>query len=266
MKNGYDQFFKAASGAKANATNRKKPAVPPASFKLSEERLRAKLNVKPAKRKAEIPVLSLIFAMAAVGVSAWLMINPERLETLLDKVEVNFMGLAAAEKAEKSEKASQTQDPKAEKTAAGDAEHSDAKNSKNGTYSEEEISHFAKLNDRKKELDQREKELNELEEELHKQRVEVEGRIQKLEEIRAQIASVLKERVTADEEKVNKLVEFYSNMKPKQAAEILQTINEELAVEVLGRMKKKNAAEVMNLLPATKAQALSEKFAGYKRK
>jgi len=258
MKNGYDQFFKTARNAK-----QQKPAAPTPSFKLSEERLRTKIKVKPARRKTEVPVLSLVFAMAAVGLSAWLMIHPDRLESILDKVEINFMGAASAEK---TEKPSQPQDPKAEKTAAGEPGHSETKNSKAESYSEEEISHFAKLNDRKKELDQREKELNELEEELHKQRVEVEGRIVKLEEIRTQIASVLKERVTADEEKVNKLVEFYSNMKPKQAAEILQTINEELAVEVLGRMKKKNAAEVMNLLPAAKAQTLSEKFAGYKRK
>lgn len=257
MKNGYDQFFKAARSAK-----QQKPSAP-ASFKLNEERLRTKLKVKRVRRETKIPVLSLVFAMAAVGLSAWLMIHPDRLESFLDKVEINFIGAASAEK---SEKPSQPVDPKAEKTAAGEPGHAETKNPKAESYGEEEISHFAKLNDRKKELDQREKELNELEEELHKQRVEVEGRIQKLEEIRTQIASVLKERVTADEEKVNKLVEFYSNMKPKQAAEILQTINEELAVEVLGRMKKKNAAEVMNLIPAAKAQTLSEKFAGYKRK
>lgn len=258
MKNGYDQFFKAARNAK-----QQKPQASSPSFKLSEEKLRSKLNVKRARRKADVPIVSLTFAMAAVGLSAWLMMNPEHLEGLLDKVEINFMGLASAEKAEKP---SQPQASKAEKSAVGEPGTTEAKSAKPESYSEEEISHFAKLNDRKKELDQREKELNELEEELHKQRVEVEGRIQKLEEIRAQIASVLKERVATDEEKVNKLVEFYSNMKPKQAADILMTINEELAVEVLGKMKKKNAAEVMNLLPAAKAQTLSEKFAGYKRK
>lgn len=262
MKSGYDQFFKAARNAKAQA----KPTAPAPqkSFKLSEEKLRSKLNVKPKRkqRKSEVPVFSLMFAMGAVGLSAWLLIEPTRLEAILDKVEVNFMGAASAS----AEKASQPEGAKAEKSAATEPGHLDAKNPKTDSYSEEDISHFAKLNDRKKELDQREKELNELEEELHKQRVEVESRILKLEEMRTQIASILKERVAVDEEKVNKLVEFYSNMKPKQAADIIMTINEELAVEVLGRMKKKNAAEVMNLLPSTKAQALSEKFAGYKRK
>lgn len=263
MKNGYEQFFQAARDAKKQTPAKKTPP-PSQSFKMSEEKLRSKLNVKPRskRRNADVPVFALLFAMGAVGLSAWLMIDPSRIENLLDKVEVNFMGAASAS----AEKESQSEGAKAEKSAAGEPGQTDAKIAKPDSYSEEDINHFAKLNDRKKELDLREKELNELEEELHKQRVEVEGRIQKLEEMRAQIANVLKERVAVDEEKVNKLVEFYSNMKPKQAADILMTINEELAVEVLGRMKKKNAAEVMNLLPSTKAQALSEKFAGYKRK
>ena len=36
-----------------------------------------------------------------------------------------------------------------------------------------------------------------------------------------------------DEQKVTQLVDFYSNMKPAQAANIISKINEELAVQVL---------------------------------
>ena len=54
-------------------------------------------------------------------------------------------------------------------------------------------------------------------------------------------------------------------MKPKQAAEVIGSLNEELAVEVLAKMKKKNAAEIMNLLPPDKARILSEKYTGYRR-
>jgi flagellar motility protein MotE (MotC chaperone) len=58
---------------------------------------------------------------------------------------------------------------------------------------------------------------------------------------------------------------MYSNMKPQQAAKVFETMDEELAVEIIGRMKKKNAAEIMNLIKAEKAQIFSEKFAGYRR-
>ncbi len=60
-------------------------------------------------------------------------------------------------------------------------------------------------------------------------------------------------------------MELYSNMKPKQAADVIGSINEDLAVEVLAKMKKKNAAEIMNLLTPEKARILSEKYTGYRR-
>jgi len=100
---------------------------------------------------------------------------------------------------------------------------------------------------------------------LQRQKVELDKRIVQLEEMRTQIAQVLKERVEVDQEKVNKLVDLYSNMKPKQAADVIGTINEDLAVEVLAKMKKKNAAEIMNLLSPDKARVLSEKYTGYRR-
>jgi flagellar motility protein MotE (MotC chaperone) len=59
---------------------------------------------------------------------------------------------------------------------------------------------------------------------------------------------------------------MYSNMKAPQAAKVFETMDEDLAVEILGRMKKKNAADIMNLLKPEKAQILSEMFAGYKRR
>ncbi len=55
-------------------------------------------------------------------------------------------------------------------------------------------------------------------------------------------------------------------MKPQQAAKVFESMDEDLAIEILGRMKKKPAAEILNLVKSEKAQVLSEKYAGYKRK
>jgi len=89
--------------------------------------------------------------------------------------------------------------------------------------------------------------------------------IAELEKMRTSISTMLEERVKADDQKIDTLVQFYSNMKPPQAAKIFETIDEDLAVQILGRMKKKNAADVLNLMQAEKAQMFTEKFAGYKR-
>jgi len=77
---------------------------------------------------------------------------------------------------------------------------------------------------------------------------------------------MLQERSTQDAAKVETLVQVYSTMKPAQAAKVLESLDEDLAVEIIGRMKKKNAAEVLNLMKPEKAQSFSEKFAGYRKK
>jgi flagellar motility protein MotE (MotC chaperone) len=94
----------------------------------------------------------------------------------------------------------------------------------------------------------------------------LEKRLQELEQTRKVISQVLEEKVQTDDKKVETLVQMYSNMKPQQAAKVFETMDEDLAVEILGRMKKKNAAEIMKLIKAEKAQIFSEKYAGYKRK
>jgi flagellar motility protein MotE (MotC chaperone) len=131
---------------------------------------------------------------------------------------------------------------------------------------DEQIDHLSKLNDRKKELDEREEELNRMEQELQAQKTELDKRMQELEGVRRGISSVLEEKVAVDSKKVDTLVLMYSDMKPPQAAKVFETMDEDLAVEILGRMKKKSAADIMNLLKPDKAQVLTEKFAGYKRK
>ena len=105
-----------------------------------------------------------------------------------------------------------------------------------------------------------------MDQELQAQKSELDKRMKELEDVRRGISSVLEDKVKVDDKKVDTLVLMYSDMKAPQAAKVFETMDEDLAVEILGRMKKKNAADIMNLLKPEKAQVLSEKFAGYKRK
>jgi flagellar motility protein MotE (MotC chaperone) len=108
--------------------------------------------------------------------------------------------------------------------------------------------------------------LNRIENELTAQKEELEKRMKELEKTRSNISSVLEEKVKADDQKIDTLVQMYSTMKPQQAAKVFETLDEDLSVEIISRMKKKNAAEILNLLKPEKAQMFSEKFAGYKKK
>lgn len=257
--NGYDQFFKNARKAANHPFANSK-----VRFKLSEEDIEKQLKLRMGmtgtqkrKKNKSIPWKLMVVSFlgliaAAVGVQ-----NFDKVERYVKRVEISFLGSASAEAPAKPKS-------KTEAPAVAKADAPAAKVKK--TLPEDEIDHLAKLNERKKELDEREEELARVEQELQTQKEELDKRLKDLEEVRRGISSVLEEKVKGDDKKIDTLVQMYSDMKPPAAAKVIETMDEDLAVDILGRMKKKNAADIMSLLKADKAQVLTEKFAGYKRK
>jgi len=278
MKNGYDQFFKNARQAADQSVDQrggprvqKKTAAPAkVNFDLSrdemEQQIRRRMGVKKtAKKKKSFPWKMTGFSLIGFVLAVYGFQNYDQMEKLLKNVEIT-VGTAQAETppapaAKKADaKSTEARDP------ASIPENTEAKAAEASANSNLDLDHLTKLNDRKKELDAREEELNRLEAELQVQKQELDKRMKDLEEMRTKISSILEERVKVDETKVDTLVQMYSNMKATQAAKIFETMDEDLAVEILGRMKKKSAADIMNLLKPEKAQVFSEKYAGYKRR
>ncbi|NJL23746.1 MAG: hypothetical protein HC902_00225 [Calothrix sp. SM1_5_4] len=211
-RDGYQQFFKKAQEVRRGET--------------VEQALRKAVGKKPKRVRAPFPWRVVVGLVASLGLIGFYLAAPEHIERLASIIEVRAIG--GADAAESS--ATKAEKPAAATDSAAADKGPAAKSAVN-----EDLSHFEKLRQRKEELDMREKELTELEEELQKQKVELDKRIRQLEDMRNQIAQILKDRVEVDQEKVTKLVDLYSNMKPKQAAEVIGTINEDLAVEVWPR-------------------------------
>jgi flagellar motility protein MotE (MotC chaperone) len=263
-KNSYDQFFKKAQEVRFKVKPRtERPAASPSADAV-EQRLRQAVRKTKRRERTPFPWKAMAGLTITLVLAAAYLVYPEVFEGLMSKVEIGAFGQAEAADAKPAEK-SPAPAAKAEKPAAGTSAADKDKGPEEKSSVSEELGHYEKLKQRKEELDAREKELSELEEELQRQKVELDKRLQQLEEMRNQIAQTLKDRVEVDQEKVTKLVDLYSNMKPKQAADVIGSINEDLAVEVLAKMKKKNAAEIMNLLSPEKARVLSEKYTGYRR-
>lgn len=281
MKTGYDQFFKKAGQARQNGETRaEQTSRRQLEFQLSEalelqdEKLRRNLPVKSKKKKKstfswKLTGFSLVgFVLALYGFQ-----NYENIEKNLKKIEIGFFGMALAEDAHEEKKtdahaSAAKEGTSAEAGAAASKEVSAIPGEKvaKADAAAAGFDHLEKLNDRKKQLDAREEELNRLEAEIQAQKIDLEKRMEEVKNMRNEISSILDDRVKADEQKVEVLVQVYSNMKPQQAAQVFGTMDEDLAIEILGRMKKKSAADIMNLIKPDKAQILSEKFAGYKRK
>ncbi len=281
MKNGYQQFFKKTlevaerenrQGGKAREgvrTSMKSPSQIRGRKPLAEN-LGGRLQERSQIAKKKTSALTL--GVAAGGLMVTLLgaykidIIEIYIDNFLKKMEFSFIGSAVAEESAggkpNGKEAPKTED--AQVAASGETPGKKNEITKKSP-SDEEIDHFTKLNERKKELDSREEELNRIEKELAKQKIELDKKLEELENTRRQISGTLEERVKGDDKKINSLVEMYSNMKPPQAAKIFESMDEDLATEILGRMKKKPAAEILNLIKPEKAKVLSEKYAGYKR-
>lgn len=220
-------------------------------------------RIQPKKKSKPFPIATILFAGVILCGSTWLYLNIESVETWLSKVEVRLFGSAVA--SEETKQNLPIQPTQREKKSPEQTDGQALENSATRNLTPEELALFNKLEERRVELDKRETDLKKLDEELQQQKLMLEGKMKALEEVRTNIASQLDDRVKADETQVEKLVAMYANMKPQRAAKVLETVNEDLAVEVLRNMKRDKAADILNMLDSAKAQKLSEKFAGYRK-
>lgn len=248
MKTGYDQFFKQARKAKSPS------ALPLTAKNKKNPNPIQKSAPKKQQSKSSATLLSVIFFGIFVTGGGYLYL--EEIEKFLGKVELS-LGVAAS--------ANEGTEPTETQKTEGSVSPSGAAAPVAVQTPEAPVPEFVeKLSDRKKELDLKEEELKRLESEIETQKVEIEKRLQELQKTREEISKTLESRVQLDSQRVDALVQVYSTMKPQQAAKIMETLDQQLVVEILGKMKKKNAAEVMNVMKPEKVQAFSEQFAGYR--
>lgn len=255
MKSGYEQHFrKVKQAAKGEA-----PAPRPASSKprsaagaSPDATVNALLKAKRKRARRGPPWGFIVFSMVGLVTAVLGMMHAEEVESFAQRVEIGWLGSARAAESAAPSATSAAPAPAAATESAREPAAID-------------VDHLSKLNDRKKQLDAREAEIVRQEGELAKMKAELELRMKELGEMRGEISAMLSDRVKTDDSKVDNLVQMYTNMKPPQAAKVFETMDEDLAVEILVRMKKKNAAEIMNLLPAGKAQLFTERYAGYKK-
>jgi len=262
MKTGYDQFFKKAQKIAAQSPQAPRPierkTVQSEDAKKLAQELRKRVRPRLQRRaKRKFPWKLAGTSLMGIVLAAAGSLHLDEIEKFTKNIEISMIGSAYAEEAKPAV-------PAVDKDKAAAAEKKEEPVAKK-EYTEEDISHFSKLNERKRELDNREEELGRMEQELQAQKTELDKRLSELENTRKNISTVLEEKVQADDKKVDNLVQMYSNMKPQQAAKAFEEMDEGLAIEILGRMKKKNAAEIMNLVKSEKVKTLSEKYAGYKR-
>jgi flagellar motility protein MotE (MotC chaperone) len=110
------------------------------------------------------------------------------------------------------------------------------------------------MNRRQEELDRREQVLRSLEQELDE-------RLGQMQALEMRLQTMLKDAEEARDNKYKHLVDVLSNMKSRQAAEVLESLDEKIAVKVLAGMRGRQAGEILTYAAPGKAARLTEALA-----
>ena len=109
-----------------------------------------------------------------------------------------------------------------------------------------------------KALKRKEEELAIKERTLKEMEASIKAEAAKVQKLHAEIKSMLDEAKEIKDMRVKQLVDMISNTKAKKAAEILQSMDDDLAVKVLSGMRGRQAGEILSFVEAKKAAKLSE--------
>ena len=105
----------------------------------------------------------------------------------------------------------------------------------------------------REELESKKKELKRLEGEVDK-------KIEQLNQFRVRIEKLLEQKSIEEQKRIGDLAKMYEKMTADKAAAALGTVDQELAISILGKMKTKSAAKVLNNLDRDKAAKLTTAF------
>lgn len=109
-----------------------------------------------------------------------------------------------------------------------------------------------------KALKRKEEELAARERTLKEMEASIKAEARRVEKMHAEIKSMLDDAKEIKDKRVKQLVGMLSNTKAKKAAEILQSMDDDLAVKVLSGMRGRQAGEILSFVDAKKAAKLSE--------
>lgn len=125
-----------------------------------------------------------------------------------------------------------------------------------GTTSVPEM--IAHLQRRESELTKKEEQLKQKEEYLSQMEQEVEKKLKELMGLQKEIQAYRAEREESQVAKVRSLAKIYGTMKPKEAAKLLENLEDNLVVEIISTMNATEAANILSNMDVKKAAKISQ--------
>lgn len=109
-------------------------------------------------------------------------------------------------------------------------------------------------------LRQKEELLSAREMELKTLSREVDKKIEELKNARIEVNALLEKKNEQEIQKAQALSKMYEKMEPERAAELLATLEKNLAISILDGMRAKSAGKVLNNMDPAKAAILSTSY------
>ncbi len=124
-----------------------------------------------------------------------------------------------------------------------------------------EIEYLQKLTKRREELDRRSRELDDREKVLTAVELRIVERTESLKKIQKTIDASLAKHAAREKAQLESLVKIYSAMKPKQAAQIFNNLDEEVLIAIVENMKEKKMGAILAQMNLNKAKKLTVSLA-----
>lgn len=121
---------------------------------------------------------------------------------------------------------------------------------------------IAFLQQKETELNKREEVVREKEERLNKMEKDVEQKLKDLIGIQKEIQSYRNEKAEGRNVKVRSLAKIYGTMKAKEAAKLMENLDEKLVMNIISTMSSEEAASIMSNMDVKKAAKISEAMSG----
>ncbi|GAB4165692.1 MAG: hypothetical protein Tsb0017_07730 [Geothermobacteraceae bacterium] len=129
-----------------------------------------------------------------------------------------------------------------------------------GPDSVEERRLLAEIARQKKRLGQREEAVRQRELELDSLQLELDKKLEKLEAQRAALEKLLKEKETAQQERIAELAKMYEKMDKTRVARLMETMDWSLARDILAQIKTKTRGKIIAEMSPSNAVRFTREY------
>lgn len=186
----------------------------------------------------------ILFLMISKITFSGILLNMDNKGSSIDPV-LNF---ASAEENEDASSVGERKDTKSDET-------------KNETFSNQEIEILTSLEKRRLELSHKEEEIRKGEERLNKIRQEISNKILELRNIEAKIEKLIEIKETVESKSLDHLAKVYEATTPEQAGPMMSKLDVKLAANILMRISGRKAGKIWAFVDPAQAVKISEELA-----